>query len=135
MSVLNEYVKDVQILTDRERFVYLIELGEDIGEYPKDKKMSKYEVPGCTSLVYIYLTQEQEKIRIHAYAEAKVVRGYIRILRDALNNNTAQEIIDDTSVPQFIKDAQMNVSTQVSRSNAFGNLYEFIKKQAKQFKS
>lgn len=134
MAVLDEYTQDFAILDDRERFMYLIELGEELPPYPEEYKTKQYQVSGCQSLVYIALIPEENNITIHGYADAKVVKGYLRILIEALQNKTAKEIVNDTSVDAFIEDANMNVSTQASRANAFGNMYTFIKEQAKQFK-
>lgn len=128
---LSELAQDFTMLSDRERFLYLLELGEQLEEYPDTYRTKEYEVPGCTSLVFVRARLEDGKVFFDGVASAKAVAGYLHILIQALSNKTPQQVIEDTSVEQFIQEAQMNVSTRVSRAQAFGNLYAFMKQQAK----
>ncbi len=131
---LETLAQDFQLLNDRERFLHLIELGDELENYPEQHKKKRYEVPGCTSRVYIHPTKQGNKLFFEGYADAKAVKGYVYILTQALSNKTPQEIIEDTTIQEFIQEAQMNVRTRVSRSEAFGTIYQFIKEQARLFK-
>lgn len=110
--------------------MYLVELGSTLKKYPPELQKKEYEVPGCTSLVYIHARLENKQVLYQGYAASKVVKGYLKILIDALSKKSPQEIVADNSINQFIIDAKMDVSTQSSRANAFSSVYEFMKKQA-----
>ena len=131
---LQALAQEFQELNKRERFLYLLELGEQLPPYPKEYKTKEYEVPGCTSTVYIHPNKQADKLFFAGYADAKAVQGYVYILTQALSNKTPQEILSDQTIPHFIQEAQMNVTTQVSRAEAFGTIYQFIQNQARVFK-
>ena len=131
---LDELAQDFQLLNNRERFIYLIELGEQLPTYPEQHKTKEYEVPGCTSLVYIRPERQEDKLVFKGYAAAKAVKGYVYILTQALSNKTPTQVINDQEIETFIREAQMNLTTRVSRAEAFGTIYQFIKEQARIFK-
>jgi cysteine desulfuration protein SufE len=126
--------QEFQELNKRERFLYLLELGEELPDYSQEHKKKEFEVPGCTSLVYIHPTKQGDKLHFQGYAAAKAVKGYVYILTQSLSNKTPQEILQDKTIPRFIQEAQMNLTTQVSRAEAFGTIYQFIQEQARVFK-
>lgn len=131
---LNALAKDFQELNNRERFLYLLELGEQLPAYPQEHKTAEFEVPGCTSTVYIHPTKKANKLFFAGYADAKAVQGYVYILTEALSNKTPTQVINDRAIEQFIQEAQMNLTTRVSRAEAFGTIYQFIKQQASTYK-
>lgn len=129
-TYLHSLAQDFELLDDRERFLHLIELGEQLEEYPQRLRRDEFEVPGCTSLVYMHARLEDGRVYYRGYAAAKAVGGYVHILVEALSGRPPQDIVADESVQRFIDEAEMNVSTRVSRANAFGSLYSFMKDQA-----
>ncbi|MFT4250304.1 MAG: SufE family protein [Candidatus Woesearchaeota archaeon] len=129
---LTEIQEDLQTLSARERFIYLIELGEELPEYPEEYKTKKFEVQGCQSHAYIRATTNNNKIQLQGFANAKVVRGYIYILLQALNNKSAQEILaSKQQINSFIQQTGLNTTTQTSRADAFSNLYNHIQQEVR----
>ena len=59
---LRDLTADFALLGDRERFMHLIELGEQLRDYPQQLRTEEFEVPGCTSLVYMHADLEDGKV-------------------------------------------------------------------------
>ncbi|WED23973.1 cysteine desulfuration protein SufE [Vibrio sp. JC009] len=77
-----------------ERYLYLIELGEKLPEFPAEKRSDAYLAKGCQSQVWLDVTQDSNsgRIEFQATSDAAIVQGLLALLRVAYQDRTPEEI-------------------------------------------
>ncbi|NOH60944.1 SufE family protein [Vibrio sp. RE88] len=77
-----------------ERYLYLIELGERLPQYPTSKQTDEYLVAGCQSKVWLYLTYlpESDKLNFAATSDAAIVKGLLALLSVAYHQKSPVEV-------------------------------------------
>ena len=82
--------------TWEERCDYLIDIGFELPEFPKESKIEENRVHGCQSNVWMLLDVEPNGpavIEIAADSDAIIVRGLIAVLLAVFSGRTAEEIL------------------------------------------
>ena len=88
-----ELIENFSYLTDWEdKYRYLIELGEQMPDFPESDKTDANKVQGCQSQVWITSSKKGDKYEFKATSDAIIVRGLEAILLTFVNGKTAQEI-------------------------------------------
>ncbi|MGR5151892.1 SufE family protein [Photobacterium swingsii] len=77
-----------------ERYLYLIELGERLPNYPDAKMTAKYIVKGCQSKVWLDLSCDIESgtLIFLATSDAAIVKGLLALLRVAYHGKQPHEV-------------------------------------------
>lgn len=78
-----------------QRYLYLIELGENLPSFDASKKTQDYAIKGCQSQVWLEqtLTEDGSMVRIFAYSDAAIVNGLIALAVIAFDGKTPQQIV------------------------------------------
>ena len=111
-----------------ERYLYLIELGERLPQYPTSKQTDEYLVAGCQSKVWLDLTYlpESDKLNLAATSDAAIVKGLLALLSVAYNEMSPVEIVNFDMEAWF---EQLQLKTHLTPTRAQG--LEAVVKQAK----
>ena len=130
---LAEISKQVEDLDAEEKLHFLIELGREVPEFPKEYETTENRVPGCISDAYAIAREENGKLFFQAVAHAAVSQGFVTILLNTLNGLTKEEILEkiEPIIDDFLKKSQINASMVPSRMNAFGNVFRFMQKKVR----
>ena len=109
----------------REMLEWLMAYGKQLPPYPEEYMQDQYKVDGCISNVYIAAQENEGKLYFFGRSDSLIVRGYVRIVVEALSNlektsfsevkKALQELIESTGIAQ---------SAVPSRQNAFANVLE-----------
>jgi len=88
---------DFAFLDDwEERYRYIIELGNDLPEYPDSARDERHKVRGCVSQVWL-LTQigggVDPVITFRGDSDAHIVRGLVAIMLSLFSGRRASEIV------------------------------------------
>ncbi len=76
-----ELIDDFSLFDDWEgKYSYLIDIGKNLPNMPKDEKIEENIVKGCVSQVWMILTIKDNKIHLKADSDAQIVRGLIALL-------------------------------------------------------
>jgi cysteine desulfuration protein SufE len=94
---LNELVEDFRDADRQERIELLLDLAKTLPPLPDrlvDFKDANHRVQECQSPVFLFVEQEDRRIRLYADApiEAPTVRGFVAMLVEGLDGATAPEI-------------------------------------------
>ncbi len=90
---IDEIVKTFSFLDDwEEKYKYLIELGDTLPVFPEDLKLSKNEVQGCMSRVWMICDIKDDKFFFRATSDALIVKGLIALILSTYNGKTKSEI-------------------------------------------
>lgn len=140
MPLNKEYLEDLKgtfslCPTQRDKLEALVDFGKQLVELEESKRTSERKVPGCVSEVFIETIKNQDgTITFIGCSQSHIVKGYLVILFTFLKNCTPREIIEaEDSIKVFIEETGLAQSLIASRANAFGNVYTFMKKQARKY--
>ncbi|MDC5840444.1 cysteine desulfuration protein SufE [Vibrio europaeus] len=77
-----------------ERYLYLIELGERLEDYPTENLDDVHLVAGCQSQVWVCSKlDEHGKIALKATSDSSIVKGVLSLVLVAYNNQSAEEVL------------------------------------------
>jgi len=123
---LKEIIEDFKILDSQdERYEALIELGQELPEFPENLKTERNLIAGCMSEVYIDVTVEGNNVKIQGWAQSVLVKGLIAVFVLGLNNLTVEELLSIS--PDFITETGITSSLTSSRANTPLTVLETIK--------
>ena len=111
-SIKDISIKDIGIMQDKiiedfdlfddwaDKYRYLISLGNDLPEYPKDKMTEQYFVHGCQSQVWFYASLNSNgNMSLFATSDAAIVKGLIGLLLSIFDESPGLFIFN---LPDFI---------------------------------
>ena len=126
---LQSLVDELASIDDlEEKYLMLIELGEELPDIPADRKTEACLIQGCQSVVHAYATLEDGKLRLHGYADAKIVNGLLALLIKGLDGLSPQAFL--AVDPKFIERTGVIKTLTPSRVNGFYNIHEKMKLEA-----
>jgi cysteine desulfuration protein SufE len=111
-----------------EKYLVLIDMGSEVPDIPADRKTPACLIQGCQSVVHAYTTLEGGKLRLHGYADAKIVNGMLALLVLGLDGLTPREFL--AVDPRFIEKTGVIQTLTPSRVNGFYNIHERLKAEA-----
>lgn len=98
-DLLEELLEDLAFLTDpMERLRAIIDLGDELEDFPDTARSPANAVRGCTSQVWIVHRVEaddpgQPRLVFSADADAQIVRGLVALLLQIYSGKRADEIL------------------------------------------
>jgi cysteine desulfuration protein SufE len=131
-EVLIEDIKAAQELGQEFMYQTLMDYGNNLGEFPAEDMTEKNKIQGCQSTVYISAEKKDNRIYYKGFADSRLVKGQVSILLGILNGQKADDIINNSKehLDNFAKSTNIIATLTPSRQNAFGSMYEHMKKQA-----
>lgn len=127
MTDLQTIEDTFNLLDDWEdRYAYLIDLGRDLPPFPEEEKTDINLVQGCTSRVWMILSEEHNALKIRADSDAHIVRGLIALVIATYDGKKITEIADIDMHAIF---ERLGLSEHLSpnRRNGFFAMVEKIK--------
>lgn len=96
-STLAEIFEEFADLDREDQSQFLLELGDELPEFPPEQKTEENRVHGCQSQVWLITdvtgSGDEASFEILADSDSNIVRGLIAILQAAYNGKTAAEIL------------------------------------------
>ena len=94
-EVQQEIIEEFEDFPDwMDRYAYIIELGNQLAEYPESLKTPENLIEGCQSRVWIQCDHIDGKLVFTADSDALIVKGIIALLIGVLSGHSPKEIID-----------------------------------------
>ena len=130
---IDEIVENFSFLDDWEdRYKYLIELGNNLDEFPEDQRDNASKVSGCVSQVWIISHESDEADPVLIFrgdSDAHIVRGLIAVTLAIFSGRRASEIVLIDEIEYFNKiGLQEHITPQ--RSNGLKSMVKRIKEKA-----
>ncbi|MCV2526173.1 MAG: SufE family protein [Candidatus Lightella neohaematopini] len=114
-----------------EKYLYLIELGQQLPLFPNKYKISKYLIPDCQSQVWIVLTNHNNKVNLQGYSDALIVKGLIAVVFILYKDLNLTELIN-FNIYSLLNNLNLNKYLTISRNHGLQSIIKNIKDQAKQ---
>ena len=126
---LQAMVDELAAIDDlEEKYLILIEMGDDVPDISSEHKIESCVVQGCQSLVHVYTETVDGKLKLHGHADAKIVNGLLALLVLGLDGLTPKQFL--AIDPHFIETTGVIKTLTPSRVNGFYNIFERFKAEA-----
>ncbi len=104
---------------------YIMELGDELGEFPEEDRIEENIVKGCQSKVWMTASLENDKVHFKADSNTSITKGLVSLLVRVFNQSSPDEIIH--SEIYFPERIGMNRFIGTQRSNGFSAMIKQIK--------
>ncbi|RIJ50031.1 SufE family protein [Maribellus luteus] len=98
-----------------DKYSYLIELGNDLGELDAIDKNDQNLIKGCQSRVWLVAEMKDGKIHFRGESDAVIVKGLVALLLRVASERTPQELLENEL--HFIDDIGLKQHLSPTRSN------------------
>lgn len=115
-----------------EKYQYIIELGDELGELPEEYRVESNLVQGCQSNVWLVARTKDTSppvVEFLADSDSQIVRGLIAILVMLMSGRTAEEI-QTMGVEQLFEKLELQRHLSRSRSNGLHSMIQRIRSLA-----
>ena len=92
MRTLSDIHEEYECLEPDERYRLLIELGRELDEMPEALKTDATLVRGCSAKVWVYPTQQGDKLHFLADSNAAITKGIVALVLSAVQDKPAEEV-------------------------------------------
>lgn len=116
-----------------DRYQYLVELGNGLGNLPETDKTEQNIIQGCQSNVWLTADYKDGLIYYHGESDAVIVKGIVSLLIRVLSGCTPDEIIN--SDLHFIDKIGLKEHLSPTRSNGLLAMVKQMKLYALAYKA
>ncbi len=92
MRSLDDIYEEYEFLEGDERYRLLIELGRELEPMPDALKTDATLVRGCSAQVWVYPTQQGDKLHFLADSNAAITKGIVALVLSAVQDRPAAEV-------------------------------------------
>ena len=115
---------DIQELKDtfdffddwEDKYRFVIDLGKELPELPTSERVEANLIRGCQSQVWLTHELQGDALHFTMDSDAHIVRGLIRIVLIALNDRSAQNILN-TDIEGLFDELQLLSHLSATRGN------------------
>ncbi|MGD6858566.1 MAG: SufE family protein [Enterobacteriaceae bacterium] len=116
-----------------EKYLFLIELGNELFFFIKKVKFKKYLVEGCQSNVWIKIDiNNKKKLKIYGYSDSSVVRGIVYIIISMFKNKKIEKI-KKINIYYFFKKINLFKYITYTRVQGVHSILNHIYKKIKEY--
>lgn len=112
--------------TEEEKYLKIIELGQNLPSFNPLACIEENIVSGCQSLMYLETIYKNDKLYFNATSEALISKGLAALLIMFYSGKTPQLILQ--TPPTFLKELGILSLLSPTRSNGIANLYVKMQK-------
>ncbi len=129
MRSLDDIREEYEFLEGDERYRLLIELGRELEEMPDALKTEATLVRGCSAAVWIYPTQDGDRLHFLADSNAAITKGIVSLVLSAVQDKPASDVAQmDISAALEPFDLKNQLSS--NRTQGVPNMITLIREHA-----
>jgi cysteine desulfurase/selenocysteine lyase len=136
-TTLEEILTELAELEGTERLQYLMELGDELPEFPLEWQTEPNRVMGCMSQVWVVpqvveqpvYSHQPVKLQFRGTSDAALVRGLMAFVLAVYNNHNPQEILD-YPIEETIERAGLGKLIGMQRSSGLRSMIRRIRELA-----
>ncbi|MEP0987786.1 SufE family protein [Ekhidna sp.] len=107
---------------------YIMELGEELNDFPENERIEDNIVKGCQSKVWMTAGLDNDRIQFKADSNTAITKGLVSLLVRALSQSPPQKVLD--AEIYFPKQIGMDRFIGTQRSNGFAAMIKQMKMYA-----
>ncbi|MBV6644778.1 MAG: SufE family protein [Cyclobacteriaceae bacterium] len=126
-EIQEEIIEEFSMLdSDMEMTIsYIMELGEQLPDFPEEQRTEENIVKGCQSKVWLTPELQDDQVVFQADSNTAITKGLVSLLIRVLSGQTAKNILEnDIFFPEKIG---MNRFIGTQRSNGFAAMIKQMK--------
>lgn len=132
-QIENEIVDEFSFFEDwSDKYQYLIELGQKLNGYPKDKMVEGNRIKGCMSSVWLIPEMRDGRVYFVSDSDSTIVKGLIALLIRVLSGQSPEDII--SAKLEFIDKVGLRKHLAQTRANGLAAMVKQIKMYALAYK-
>ncbi len=135
MTTLNDIAETFQLLGDWEqRYLYLVELGEQLPPMAETYKTNENKVHGCMSQVWVYpyiLDPTTQQIAFNGDCDTSTIKGVLALLIQLTYGKSADEIMQ-LDVDEFFQRLELHEHLSPNRHVGIYAIVDLMKKQVRE---
>jgi cysteine desulfuration protein SufE len=125
-EVQHEIVEEFSVYEDwMDKYSYLIELGNDLGNLNPQDKTDEFLIKGCQSRVWLISDFVDGKIVFKGESDAVIVKGLVALLLRVVSGRTPEEILNNELF--FIDEIGLKQHLSPTRSNGLLSMVKQIR--------
>jgi len=125
-EIQNDIVEEFSHFEDwKEKYEYIIELGNSIELIDKKNKIESNLIKGCQSKLWLHAELKNGKVIYSADSEAIITKGIAAILLRVFSNQTAKDILDGDI--KYIDEIGLKEHLSPTRANGLVSMIKQIK--------
>jgi cysteine desulfuration protein SufE len=129
MRTLDDIAEEYEFLEGDERYRLLIELGRELEPMPDALKTDATLVRGCSASVWIYPTQEGDKLHFLADSNAAITKGIVALVLSAVQDKPAAEVAG-MDITAALEPFDLRNQLSSNRTQGVPNMIALIKQTA-----
>ena len=129
MRSLPDILEEYEFLEGDERYRLLIELGRELDDMPDALKTDATLVRGCSAAVWVYPTDDGEKLHFLADSNAAITKGIVALVISAVQDKPAIEVAD-MDVTGALEPFELKNQLSSNRTQGVPNMIALVKEHA-----
>lgn len=132
-EIENEIVDEFSFFEDwTDKYEYLIDLGQKLNGFPKNKMVEGYRIKGCQSSVWLLPEMKDGKVYFTSDSDSTIVKGLIALLIRVLSGQSPEDIMN--AKLEFIDKIGLRKHLAQTRTNGLAAMIRQIKMYAIAYK-
>lgn len=128
-EVEKEIVEEFSFFPDwTDKYQYIIELGNNLKGFPKEKMTDDYKIKGCQSSLWLVTDYRDGRVKFIADSDSSIVKGLIAILIRVLSGQKPEGIIN--AKLEFIDKIGLRSHLAQTRANGLAAMIKQMKMYA-----
>jgi len=128
-EVERELIEDFELFDDwTEKYQYIIEIGQKLEAFPKEKKTEENKIKGCQSSVWVTSRMDNGKVIFNADSDSSIVKGLAALLLKVFSNQKPSDILDVDL--KFIDEIGLSQHLAQTRANGLAAMIKQMKLDA-----
>ena len=129
MRALADILDEYEFLDADERYRLLIELGRELEPMPAALKTDATLVRGCSASVWVYPTQQGDKLHFLADSNAAITKGIVALVLSAVQDKPASEVAQ-MDVAEALAPFDLKNQLSSNRPQGVPNMIALVKEHA-----
>lgn len=129
MRSLEDIREEYEFLEGDERYRLLIDLGRELEPMPDALKTDATLVRGCSAQVWVYPTQEGERLHFLADSNAAITKGIVALVLSAVQDKPAGEVAQ-MDVVGALEPFDLKNQLSSNRTQGVPNMIALVKEHA-----
>ena len=129
MRSLHDIYEEYEFLEGDERYRLLIELGRELEPMPDALKTDATLVRGCSASVWVYPTQEDDRLHFLADSNAAITKGIVALVLSAVQDKPASEVASQ-DIANALAPFELKNQLSSNRTQGIPNMIALVKEHA-----
>jgi len=129
MRSLDDIHEEYEFLEADERYRLLIELGRELDDMPEALKTDATLVRGCSAKVWVYPTQQGDKLHFLADSNAAITKGIVALVLAAVQDKPAADVAR-MDVAKALEPFDLRRQLSSNRTQGVPNMIALVKETA-----